>query len=291
MALQTVNLTTAFAPVQRVFRFRWLNRRNLGLIIPAGLLFAMVGSCYLGPAIGHLGSPNDGNLANANLGVGAPGHPLGTDPLGNDLLTRCLFAGRASFEIGGGAVLLGFLVGSSVGLIAGFFGGKVEIVIMRILDVFLSFPALILAMAVAAYLGPDLQNIIFAISFFTVPAYARITRAQVLRIRSREYVVVARIMGARKWGVAFRHVYPNTLPTLMTFVPLSIGITMLVEAALSYLGVGIRPPAPSWGNMIAQGQAQLSLHPDDVLIPGLFLLVTVTCLNLVGEQIRLRWAK
>jgi peptide/nickel transport system permease protein len=291
MALQTLNISrTVIAPIRSGLRFRWFRRRNLALIIPAGILLFLIAACYCGPALFHLGPPSDGNLANANLPVSWH-HWLGTDPLGNDILTRCLFGGRASFEIGFGAVGLGFIVGSSVGLTAGFFGGKIEIVIMRTLDILLAFPALILALALAAYLGPSILTLIAAISFFTVPTYARITRAQVLRNRGREYVIVARVMGGRPWYIAYRHVYPNVLPTLLTFAPLGIGVTMLVEAALSYLGVGIRPPEPSWGNMIAQAQAQLSQHPTDVIFPGLFLLVTITCLNLVGEQIRIRWAK
>jgi len=292
MALQTLSLRQAVAaPIRNGLRSRWLTRRNLPLIIPSAFLLLLIAACYLAPAIFNMGPPSDANLASANKGLFSPGHLLGTDPLGNDILTRCLFGGRASFEIGFGAVALGFVVGSTVGLTAGYFGGRVEILIMRALDVLLAFPALILAMAVAASLGSSLLTLIAAISFFTVPTYARVTRAQVLRNRSREYVAVARIMGGRPWYIAFRHVYPNVLPTLLTFAPLGIGLTMLVEAALSYLGVGIRPPQPSWGNMIAQGQAQLSQYPIDVVIPGLFLLFTVTCLNLVGEQIRLRWAR
>lgn len=292
MAQQTLSLRRAIAaPIRSGIRFRWLTRRNLPLIIPATFLIILIAACYLGPALFNMGPPSDANLSSANRPLFSSGHLLGTDPLGNDILTRCLFGGRASFEIGFGAVGLGFIVGSSVGLTAGYFGGKIEIVIMRALDVLLAFPALILALAVAAYLGSSLLTLIAAISFFTVPTYARVTRAQVLRNRSREYVVVARIMGARPWYIAYRHVYPNVLPTLLTFAPLGIGLTMLVEAALSFLGVGIRPPQPSWGNMIAQGQAQLSQYPVDVVIPGLFLLFTVTCLNLVGEQIRLRWAR
>jgi peptide/nickel transport system permease protein len=263
----------------------------MSLIIPSAALLAMIGACYLGPAIGNLGPPSDANLSAANLPVGSPGHPLGTDMLGNDLLTRCLFGGRASFEIGFSAIFIGFAIGSNLGLIAGFYGGKLELFIMRVVDVLLSLPALIIALAIAFALGPSLQNLIFAICFFTIPGYVRLSRAQTLRNRGREFVVAARIMGGRRMYVALHHLWPNNLPTLLTFLPLGIGIAMLVEAALSFLGVGIKPPTPSWGNMIAQGQTYINRYPQDVIIPGLFLLYTITCLNLIGEQIRLRWAK
>jgi peptide/nickel transport system permease protein len=265
--------------------------RNLPLIIPTAIFFALLGACFLGPAIGNLGPPSGGNILHANLGLFAAGHPLGTDQLGNDMLTRCLFGGRASFEIGFSTVSIGFVVGSVFGLIAGFYGGKIELLIMRIVDILLSLPALIIALAVASALGASLRNEIFAISFFTVPGYIRLARAQTLRRRTQDFVIMARVMGGRRLYVALKHVYPNILPSLMTFFPLGVGIAMLVEATLSFLGLGIRPPQPSWGNMIAIGQSYISSNPTLVLIPSLFLLVTITTLNLIGEQIRLRWAK
>jgi peptide/nickel transport system permease protein len=277
--------------VQTVWKLRWLRKRHLALVVPSVILVVIVGACYLGPAIGNLGPPSVNNLANANLPIGSGGHLLGTDMLGNDLLTRSLFGGRASFEIGFGSIGIGFIIGSFFGLIAGTYGGTTELVIMRIVDILLSLPALIIALAVASALGASLRNEIFAISFFTVPAYVRITRAQVLRQRSREFVLASRIMGGSRFFVAIRHIYPNVLPTLMTFFPLGVGTAMIVEAALSFLGLGIKPPQPSWGNMIALGQSYLSTEPLDVIVPSIFLLLTVTSLNLLAEQLRLRWAK
>jgi len=290
MAALTTSILRAPA-VEAIWRFRWLRAKNLPLIVPLALFIGVLGACFLGPAIGHLGPPSGADILDANLPVGAAGHPLGTDQLGNDMLTRCLFGGRASFEIGFSTISIGFIIGSTFGLIAGFYGGTIELIIMRIVDVLLSLPALIIALAVASALGASLRNEIFAISFFTVPGYIRLARAQTLRRRTQDFVVMARVMGGRRLYVALKHVYPNILPSLMTFFPLGVGIAMLVEATLSFLGLGIKPPQPSWGNMIAIGQSYISTNPALVLIPSLFLLLTITTLNLIGEQVRVRWAK
>jgi peptide/nickel transport system permease protein len=296
MALQTTSPPAAqpvATPLRRVpgtlrMAFR---RQNLSLAIPVTLFLAIVGICFLGPWIGHLPPPSDSNIINADLGLGAPGHLLGTDPLGNDMLSRLCYGGRVSIEVGFGTVALGFLVGSALGTTAGYFGGWLESVIMRALDVLLAFPSLILAMAVSALLGPSERDEIFAIAFFTIPLYARLSRAATLRLREREFILATRLMGGRPRYVTVRHIFPNIVPTLMTFAPLGVGVVMLVEAALSYLGLGIRPPAPSWGNMITVGQQYLSQYPINLYEPAIALLITVVLLNLIGEQVRMRWNK
>jgi peptide/nickel transport system permease protein len=278
---------------ERVYKARrWVfTKANLPFWIPGALLILIILACYFGPWLFDLPTGSISSLAQANLPIGTPGHLLGTDQLGNDTLSRALYGGRVSFEVSFGAIGLGALVGSNVGLTAGYLGGKVEIVIMRFLDMMLAFPGLIIALALAAVLGPSIRDEILAISFFTVPTYARLSRAQTLRVRERDFVVSSRIIGAKRRYVALRHVYPNIIPTLMTFMPLGLGISMLVEATLSYLGVGVRPPAPSWGNMIAAAQEIILSDPSQVLVPITFLIVTVFCLNLFGEQVRLRYSK
>lgn len=294
MALQTISAPAPAPVFTRAVARRLLATFRLskvGLWLPVSLFVLILLFCFLGPTIFRMPSPVDSSIFSSNRPIGSRGHILGTDPLGNDLLSRLCFGGRVSVEVGFGAVAIGFFVGSNLGMIAGYFGGKLESTIMRCLDVLLAFPALILAMSVSAFLGPSERNEIFAIAFFTVPLYARLSRATTLRLREREYVLASRLMGGRPRWVTLRHVYPNVLPTLITFAPLGIGTVMLLEAALSFLGLGIRPPAPSWGNMLTTGEQYITQYPINLYEPAVALLITVVLLNLIGEQVRMRWSK
>jgi peptide/nickel transport system permease protein len=244
--------------------------------IPAIILAFMVAACFIGPLIFHVPNPNGGLESQSLLAPFSRGHILGTDDLGNDILSRCLYGGRVSIEVGLGAVGLGLV------------RGVTDSLIMRFLDMFLAFPALVLALAVASYLGPNERDVIFAIGFFTVPAYARLARAATLRLGDQGFIAGAKMIGQRGRKVITHHVLPNVLPNLMTFGLLTIAIAIVVEATLDYLGAGVRPPQPSWGSLIATGQQYLSLAPWIALAPSCFLFVTVTALNLLGDALRAR---
>lgn len=261
-------------------------RSALEIWIPACLLGVILGSCLIGPLTGLLPKPNATDFAAAHLPIGSPGHLLGTDQLGRDLLSRALSGGRLSFLIGVAAVVIGLIAGGAAGVTAGFRGGAVDSVIMRILDVLLAFPSLVLALAVAAYLGPSVQNVIFAISFFSIPFYARIARATTLKLRQRDFVLSAQLAGVRPAKVALRHIVPNVLPDLLSYGVLLVGVAMILEASLSYLGLGVRPPEATWGTMIADAQNDLVDAPYMALVPGAFLFLTVILLNLLGDGIR-----
>jgi peptide/nickel transport system permease protein len=159
---------------------------------------------------------------------------------------------------------------------------------MRVLDVLIAFPSLVLALAIAQSLGPSKLHTIYALCFFSVPAFARLSRAQTLRLRERPFMLAARLAGTRAPRILLRHVAPNILPALVTFALLGMGVTIILEGALSFLGLGIRPPEPSWGNMIFEGQAVLSAEPKLVLLPSAFLFVTVLAFNLLGDALRAR---
>jgi peptide/nickel transport system permease protein len=164
-------------------------------------------------------------------------------------------------------------------------------VIMRVLDVFIAFPSLVLALAIAEYLGPGELNVIWALSFFSVPAFARLARAQTLRLRESNFILAARLSGTRSGRVIFAHIIPNVISQLVTFSFLGVSITIILEASLSFLGLGVRLPNPSWGDMISQGQEYLSSNPDLVLIPSAFLFATVVALNVLGDGLRARWGQ
>jgi peptide/nickel transport system permease protein len=269
----------------------WLSRASglsPALVVPGGVLAVLLLACFIGPLVLPLADPLQGSLGDLNLPPGTPGHPLGTDALGRDLLARSLYGGRVSFVVGVGAAAIGMLFGGGLGIVAGYSRGSLDGVIMRVLDVLLAFPGLVLALGIAAYLGASLGNEILAVSFFMVPACARVGRAATLGVRGHDFVASARLSGAGHGFVLLRHVLPNVSAPLLTFGLLQVGTAMIIEAGLSFLGLGVKPPQPSWGNMIASGQQYLSVAPWIALVPGAFLAVTIAAINTLGEAVRSR---
>jgi peptide/nickel transport system permease protein len=271
-----------------VLRRRWV--ASLDIAIPGGILVLLLLAFFVWPLIGPVGKPTGGNILNANIEPFSQGHLFGTDPVGNDIWSRILYGGRSSIEIALAVQLIGLLVGGSFGAFAAYSGGLLDLVLMRILDVLIAFPALVIALAIAQSLGPSKFHTILALSFFSVPAFARISRAATLRLRERTFILAARLSGTRSLRILLRHVAPNILPQLVTFGLLGMGIIIILEGALSFFGLGIPPPNPSWGNMIFDGQGILSAEPRLVLVPSAFLFVTVLCFNLLGDALRSRWS-
>jgi peptide/nickel transport system permease protein len=296
MAAQTEGTLPGTAPIAiappaageaRFGRLRALG----GIWLPAFLVAAILFLCFLWPIIGPVPPPTGGSILNSNLPSFSPGHLLGTDATGNDEWSRLLYGGRASLEVALAVTAIGLVIGGLLGAFAGYVGGWRDDVIMRILDVFIAFPALVLAVAIAERLGPSQLHAIYALSFFSIPALARIARAATLRVREQNYIVAAGLSGTGHLRTLLRHVMPNILPELLTFALLGMGIIVVLEGALSFLGLGIPPPAPSWGNMIAAGQGILSAQPKFTMLPSLALFITVFSLNLLGESLRARWSE
>jgi len=211
--------------------------------------------------------------------------------VGNDIFSRILYGGRVSFEVGLSVTAIGLVIGGLPGTAAGYWGGAVDTVIMRVLDVLIAFPALVLALAIAEGLGPSEMHVIWALSFFSIPAFGRIARSATLSLRGQTFMLAARLAGTSRRRMILRHVVPNIMPQLLTFSLLGIGVAIILEGALSFLGLGIPLPEASWGSMIAQGQGTLSASPELVLIPSAFLFVTVVALNVLGDALRERWAR
>ena len=259
---------------------------NIGVGLPSAVFLLIVLGCFLGPWRLGLPSPIVGRLPDAFLPVGSPGHLLGTNELGNDLLSRLLHGGRVSIVVGVGATAISLAVGTLLGMAAGFFGGLVETVIMRLFDTLLAFPGLILALVLANYLGPSLLNTIVAISVFGVSRFGRLAWSRTLTVRHCDFVTAARAGGASSWRIVFGHVLPNVITPLLGFALFTVGTAMMIEAGLSYLGLGVPQPDPTWGNLISTGDAYLSNAPRLVILPALFLVVTVLSLNLVADGLR-----
>jgi peptide/nickel transport system permease protein len=283
--------TTAVAveTSKRRVRPRWM--QSLDIYISATFLLVLCFCCFLLPLMMTLPEGVHGSVLNANLPIGTPGHLLGTDPLGNDIISRLLAGGRVSLEVAAATQAIGLLLGGLLGMLAGFKGGGADTVLMRVLDMMIAFPSLVLVLAIVDGLGPSKLHIIWALCFFTIPAFARLARTGTLRVREQPFITSARVSGVGTMRMILRHVVPNVWPQLFTFALLGAGIAILIEGGLSYLGYGIPPPGASWGNMIAEGQQVLAAKPRLVIVPSVALLITVIALNTLGDGLRARWAR
>jgi peptide/nickel transport system permease protein len=213
-------------------------------------------------------------------------HWFGTDEVGRDVLARVIYGTRASLLAGVISVTIALGVGVPFGLIAGYLGGWTDAIISRITDAMLAIPFLILAIALAAFLGPSLGNAMIAIGVTTTPVFIRLTRGQVLSVKVEDYVEAARAIGNPRWRIALFHILPNILPALLVQGTLSIAVAIIAEAALSFLGLGQQPPAPSWGSMLNSAQRFLTNAPWMAIWPGLAIFITVLSFNLIGDGLR-----
>jgi peptide/nickel transport system permease protein len=213
-------------------------------------------------------------------------HPLGTDTLGRDVVSRMLYGARVSLVVGFSAVILAGALGVLLGLLAGYYGGRLDDALMRLGDVQLAFPALVLAIAVLAVVGSGLGNVVLVLGVTGWVTYARIARGETLSLRHREFVEGARALGARDAGILWRHVLPNVLPSITVVATFSVARTVIAEASLSFLGLGIPPPAPSWGAMLDEGRNYLTTGWWLALFPGLAILTVVLGINVVGDWLR-----
>jgi peptide/nickel transport system permease protein len=213
-------------------------------------------------------------------------HWFGTDDVGRDVLARIIYGAQASLLAGVISVAIAVSIGVPLGLIAGYLGGWIDMLLSRITDAMLAVPFLILAIALAAFLGPSLGNAMIAIGVTTTPIFVRLTRGQVMAVKVEDYIEAARAIGNPRWRIALFHILPNILPALLVQATLSIAAAIIAEAALSFLGLGQQPPAPSWGSMLNSAQRFLTNAPWMAVWPGLAIFLTVLSFNLVGDGLR-----
>ena len=255
--------------------------RNFAFTSGALLTIALVVVALAAPLL----APFDPNAQDTIRRLEAPSreHPLGLDDLGRDVLSRILFGARVSLRVGFSVVFIAAAVGIALGAIAGYFGGAADIAIMRVCDILLSFPGILLAIALVAVLGPSLNNVILALAIIGWVGYARLVRGQVLKVREMEYVTAAKALGARSPRVIVLHVLPNVINPVIVMATLGLAGAILAEAALSFLGLGVQPPTPSWGAMLTSGRQYLGVANHLAIYPGIAIMLAVMGLNFLGD--------
>lgn len=225
------------------------------------------------------------NLAHRLQGPSAA-HWLGTDEFGRDIFARLVHGTRVSLQVGIVAVGISIVIGGILGAVAGYYGGKLDNTIMRIMDIFLAVPNILLAIAIVSALGPSIINLMLAISISSVPSYARIVRASVLSIRDQEFIEAAKAIGASNTRIIFRHIIPNSLAPVIVQATLGVASAILSTAGLSFIGLGIQPPAPEWGSMLSGGRQYLRYAWWVTTFPGVAIMITILSLNLLGDGLR-----
>jgi len=276
MAALDVDLDQAsLAPARRADFALWL-----GLAWIAIVMAAAIAADWL-----PLASPSDMDLLARRAGP-SPDHWLGTDALGRDILSRLVFGARISLTVGLIAPLLGLVIGGGLGMLAGYFRGRIETLVVAGVDILLAFPPLVLALAITAYLGQSVLNITITRGIPSIPSLTRVARAATLSFAGRDFVTAARALGASHGRILVRELLPNIALPLIAFFLLAVAVIIVVEGALSFLGLGVPPPAPSWGGMIAEGRDSLDTAPSIAFLPAAGMFLTVLAFNLAGDRLR-----
>lgn len=213
-------------------------------------------------------------------------HPLGTDKLGRDVLSRTIYGSRVSLSVGIATVMLSVAIGLAIGSLSGYAGGWVDQLLMRLVDVLLAFPGILLAIAFTAVLGPGLQHVVIALCLIGWTGYARLVRGEILALRERQFVQAAQALGCKPLRVVIRHLLPNLLPPLLIQATFGLAAAIIAEGSLSFLGLGVEPPTPSWGAMLNEGRQFLLVAPHLTAYPGLAIMITVLGLNLLGDALQ-----
>ncbi|NMB02489.1 MAG: ABC transporter permease [Firmicutes bacterium] len=278
MAIDTAKQQSQFS---RVFK-QWM--RNRRAVVGAIILLIIIGMAIFAPYV-TTHEPAKQNIRN-RLQAPSKEHIFGTDQFGRDTYTRVVYGARLSLRVGFLSISLALVAGSFLGLVAGYYGGWLDMLIMRVIDIMLALPGFLLALAIVAALGPGLENVIMAIGISYIPSFARMMRSSVLSTKELDYVDAASALGASDWRIILLHILPNSLSPIIVLTTLSMAGAILSAAGLSFLGMGAQPPTPEWGSMISSSRPFIRVSHWSVTVPGLAIFITVMCLNLVGDGLR-----
>lgn len=263
---------------------RVLRKLGPGGLIGAALSAAVLLAALLAPVV----SPYDPLEPDflSMLATPSPAHPFGTDAVGRDVFSRILQGARPSILVGLGTALFAAFFGTAIGLFAGFLGGRWDNTIMRVMDILFAFPAILLALALISVLGPSLVNVIIALGIVYIPRFARVVRGSVLALMSEPYIEATRAVGSKGWRILLRHLLPNATSVIVVQATLTIATAILSEASLSFLGLGVQPPDPSWGTMLSEGKTYMEQYPHLMIFPGAAIMAAVLGFNLLGDALR-----
>jgi peptide/nickel transport system permease protein len=278
MTMDNTRHVSGFRRFTKVFFGRGLV--VFGMVVILLFVIAAVFAPWLAPY-----NPDQIDMSNTLLQPNSA-HWLGTDGLGRDTLSRTIYGTQTSLLIGFFVVILGSVVGMTLGLVAGYYGGWTYTIVMRLVDTLMAFPMLILALLIASLLGGGIRNIIMALAFTMIPAYARLMCGQVMSVKENDYILAGRSMGASHIRLMFRHLAPNCFPPLIVMMTMMLGTTILAEAGLSFIGIGVQPPIPTWGNMVNDGRLNLLTNPLLSFAPGVAIMLVVYAFNMIGDGLR-----
>lgn len=266
--------------IKFVKKFKRNKRGTIGFLMVVAFIIIAVFAPWL--------APHSPFTQNATEAMNSPSlnHLLGQDRYGRDILSRIIHGARISLMIGFFGVVISVVVGSGIGTLTGYIGGKFDTFVMRLIDILMAFPGFLLALAIISVLGPGLVNVIIAIGVFSVPAFTRVSRSTVSSVKNNEYIEAAHAMGASHFSIIFKHIIPNSMAPVMVLATMRIATALLTAAGLSFLGLGAQPPAPEWGAMLSEGRDFLQSAPHISMIPGLAIMFVVLGFNMFGDGLR-----
>lgn len=258
-------------------------KKNKVAIISLFVVIAIILIAIFAPLIAPYSFDATGDVAFEKSSMA---HLLGTDKLGRDILSRLIYGARASLLIGIVSVAISAVIGIFIGSIAGYFGNATDNILMRLLDIYQSIPMMLLCLVLAAILGPSLRNAIIALAVSMIPQFARMMRASILTVREMEYVEAARSINGNTWNILFKDIIPNAISPLIVTITMNVGNAILIGAMLSFVGLGVQPPTPEWGTLIAEARNYMRANPTLAIYPGVCIMITVLAFNLLGDGLR-----
>lgn len=281
----TINQPKRSSPKFDQLKTTWKRlRKNKAAVVGGFFILLFIFVSIVGPEL-TTQDPNKVNIIN-KLQAPSAEHWFGTDNYGRDIFTRIIHGMVLTLRVGFLSVTIGGVIGVILGIVSGYYGGKIDTIIMRVMDVLLAFPGILLALAIVSVLGGSLNNVIIAVAVFSIPAFARIVRGSTLSVRKLEYIDAMKALGASDFRIIFKHILPNVMSPIIVQATLRIATAVLTASGLSFLGLGAQPPTPEWGAMLSEGRAFMTEHPHVILFPGMMIVIVVLAFNIFGDGLR-----